>query len=325
MSENCIISEVLCFVQNTDSNKTKNDTAKILLGFYDADEINDAKNKLFRFAENNDEAKSKLEIPRQTTRRGDAKKKGDVDDLLDLWGKLDAAKVTMPTFVAAKLRRLPPLNFNDEGAGSLAAIVLEMSAQLHALTTKVNDIGRMNQSSNKTIPQIQKTLLMNRDIVNAAKPQALDVTTNDMTDLDNDFPLLSSQLNAPAAAIPISWAETANKYLPPQDSNMQKKNIRQIRGKAVTGCGTLKTAPRQMAVFAGRLELSTTEEELTEFLTTKGLAGVTCRKLTAKDGRAFKSAAFRVACDVRHAEALFDPDSWPEGSEVREWVFKKYD
>jgi len=65
----------------------------------------------------------------------------------------------------------------------------------------------------------------------------------------------------------------------------------------------LKSVPRDeiLSAFVGRLHPDTTEEELTKYLSSEGMKGIVCRKLVAKNGRKFNTAAFRVTCSRRVA------------------------
>ena len=92
------------------------------------------------------------------------------------------------------------------------------------------------------------------------------------------------------------------------------------RGKRPAN-GKIKVVPRALTCFVGRLEHSTTEQELRDYLNEVGILDVTCRKLEAKDGRIFKSAAFRVSCSEEYRDLFYDEANWPEGADLRDWVF----
>jgi len=76
-----------------------------------------------------------------------------------------------------------------------------------------------------------------------------------------------------------------------------------------------------LAAFVGRLDSETTAEELSKFLSDQGMRGVFCRKLTAKDGRKFKTAAFYVTCAVESRDLFYNEQYWPAGVELRDWVY----
>jgi len=76
-----------------------------------------------------------------------------------------------------------------------------------------------------------------------------------------------------------------------------------------------------LAAYVGRLYRDTTEEELCKFLVDEGINGVVCKKLIHKTGTNFKSAAFYVTCCAEIRETFYAERSWPEGVEMRDWVY----
>ena len=68
--------------------------------------------------------------------------------------------------------------------------------------------------------------------------------------------------------------------------------------KAVTTDSKLRPMPRRLTAFVGRLHIDTTEHDLREFLSAAGTVSPVCKRLVAKDGRKFKTAAFMVSCDA---------------------------
>ena len=93
------------------------------------------------------------------------------------------------------------------------------------------------------------------------------------------------------------------------------------------GCEKLKSVPRRsvVAAYVGRLLPDTTEEELSDFLTAEGYKGVVCKKLVAKNGAKYKTAAFYVTCCTESRVTFYDEKSWPDGVEVRDWVYRNRD
>ena len=95
-----------------------------------------------------------------------------------------------------------------------------------------------------------------------------------------------------------------------------------------TGSGRLsdkvKSVPRYLTCFVGRLEKDTTEEDLCSYLEEVGIKEVRCRKLSDNDGR-FRTAAFRVSCGDSYKDLFYKESSWPEGVELRDWIFRRRD
>ena len=67
-----------------------------------------------------------------------------------------------------------------------------------------------------------------------------------------------------------------------------------------------QSVPRRgaLAAYVGRLQRDMMEEALMKYLIDEGMAGVVCRKLKAKDGKVFKTAAFYVTYVLESAELL---------------------
>jgi len=106
--------------------------------------------------------------------------------------------------------------------------------------------------------------------------------------------------------------------------NRQSRPTRIYGSKIVTNAA-VKTIPRRLTAFVGRLHIDTTAEDLKAFLSESGLLDVRCTKLKPPTGREFKTAAFCVSCPSTDGnEKLFhDECVWPEGVELRGWYFKE--
>ena len=52
------------------------------------------------------------------------------------------------------------------------------------------------------------------------------------------------------------------------------------------------------------------------------MRGVVCRKLEDKRGRMFRTAAFHVTCCRESEDLFYDEKHWPDGVELRDWVYK---
>ena len=88
---------------------------------------------------------------------------------------------------------------------------------------------------------------------------------------------------------------------------------------------TIKSVPRRSIVFASRLDKETSGDDLKEMLVEAGLEDVKVTKIEPKDGAIFATSAFRVSCLADSglgSRSIYDEDIWPDGVEVREWVFK---
>jgi hypothetical protein len=71
----------------------------------------------------------------------------------------------------------------------------------------------------------------------------------------------------------------------------------------------------------GRLHPDTTAEELSTYLTEQGIKGVVCKKLINKEGKKFNTSAFYVTCCTESKDLFYSEQCWPEGVELRDWVY----
>lgn len=98
-----------------------------------------------------------------------------------------------------------------------------------------------------------------------------------------------------------------------------------LRGAKPSGTGKGQTAiqgvPRRITAFVGRLHKDTTEDELRDLLVSAGIEDAKCKKLEAKNGREFATAAFCVSCSITWNSIFYQSDTWPAGAELRDWVF----
>ena len=119
-----------------------------------------------------------------------------------------------------------------------------------------------------------------------------------------------------------SWAEQATSLIgqpmifrvPPKSSAKSGKGRSTEKVKAVA---------RYLTCFVGRLDCDTTEEDLCEYLSDVGIKDARCRKLDKKG--LFRTAAFRVSCRDIYQDLFYNESSWPDGAEIRDWVFRKRD
>jgi len=86
----------------------------------------------------------------------------------------------------------------------------------------------------------------------------------------------------------------------------------------------VKSVPRRLTGFVGRLEKDTSEEDLCSYLDEVGIKDAQCPKLDDKDGL-FRTAAFRVSCRDIYKERFYDESNWPDGVVLRDWVFRRRD
>jgi hypothetical protein len=117
-----------------------------------------------------------------------------------------------------------------------------------------------------------------------------------------------------------SWASRVASTAAAHESKVAAKPVSHVF-RGMRSAGSVKAIQRPLACFVGRLDVATTEVKLHDYLDNVDIHNAVCKKLSAKDGRVFKTAAFRFTCCTDYREAFCNEDNWPTGAELRDWVF----
>lgn len=302
-----VVNELLCYVRNNFGKHPKDLVGVAVLGFYTDQKVSTAKLRLKEFVDSMDEKPDGF--PRIKTRSDkDNRRKLEVDDILSMFTALDAAKIVLPTYVAADLQRIPTVSPGEVDVFGLAAAVNKLSTQVDCLSKQV--------AKQTAVPELGdlSTRVEALELQSKAFPSIAAATLSD-----------DSQLKQLSAS---SWVTTASC----QPGELERLNQRKtpaalktrVRGSA--SATKIKGVPRvpSVAAFVGRLDINTTETDLTEMLSQAGVKVVSCRKLTQKPDAKYKwsTAAFFVSCDVCSQDIFYNEATWPEGAELRDWYFK---
>ena len=132
-------------------------------------------------------------------------------------------------------------------------------------------------------------------------------------------------LDAAKTCIKVSEAPPVSlPYLGPPLTRKERRKPKMLYGKRSPEGSEIKTYSKN-SVFVGKLDINTTEEELKKYLEQRGVKDATCKRLKTEsnDGRTFKSAAFFVSFYTDFIDIIFNEDTWPANTLVKEWVFKK--
>ena len=80
------------------------------------------------------------------------------------------------------------------------------------------------------------------------------------------------------------------------------KLVQPPKKRTVRAQGVVKAVPRNkiVAAFVSRMDAETKPDDMIRHLASVGIPDVVCRKITPKDGKIFKTAAFFVSCDEKH-------------------------
>lgn len=372
-----VCSDVLCWLQNNFANHAKNNLSSVITSFYKEEEILAAKNCLFAFV---DTLPEKPEgTPRNVKRQaGDNKRKLDCDDLLSLYALLDIAKVKLPMYTVANLRKVPPVNAGEVDVYTLAASVASLTNQFDQIMNRLSTIeDRINNIAGTSIEKTVEANVQNvADVVDTqlqsvvVRLNAIEQRVTDLVDINvtmmnrtsklslptaraddvmtsENLPppmsskaesksselLMGANIAAPTVSLPSNptwsaicqedagqWQEVAHRK-----SMARTRTVAPVRmtGTRVAATGPVKGIKRKdrLYAFVGRLHVDTSEDELANYLSDAGIEEVRCKKLKSKEGIVYKTAAFFVSCSATSRDLFYDEASWPDGVELRDWVF----
>ena len=324
-------NELLCYLQNYYGNSSKASLTTTLNGFYTQEEISSAKALLFQTAEQLQTVNGG-KLHRLVTRKGDNKKAADVDDIISLFADLDVNKVELPRFMAGDLRRIPPFVPDATDICALTLSVGIIQSQLADLQSRFS----MFATTAAPVTVVPHTTAVTDG---SSDPTRVSSGTAGSFDSAGFSGVTSHSLHLCSSVADVqdqssdsgpstSWADMAESAKNnPNEWIIQKKSKKpQIRVKgAKTSDAEVKAVPRKsiLAAYVGRMHIDTTADALSKYLSDQGMRGVVCRKLRPKDGQTFKTAAFFVSCCEESRHLFYDENCWPEGVELRDWVFHR--
>lgn len=300
-----VVSEVLWYIQHNFAKLTRNDLSSVIISFYTFEEITAAKRLLFGVADTVDADY----LPAHTERKGVNKVRATVDDLLGLYALLDVNKVCLPQYAVLDPGRVPmssAVNSDSTVAVSaLTSLVHDLKDQVAALTAKLEAI-----CSGQPPPPASSSSLSSLSSLHLTTTTAAAACDGNGDDV------------APSQQDPCnSWADKAALLTRCPDlfkrQASKQSSSRSGKGKATD---KVKAVPRQLVCFVGRLALDTTEADLCNYLDEAGIKDTACRKLADKRG-VFRTSAFRVSCRAEFHDLFYNESTWPEGAELRDWIF----
>ena len=224
-------------------------------------------------------------LPVYTDRKGVNKVRATVDDLLGLYALFDVNKIDLPQYVVLDPNRVP--TFSPANSESVGA-VSALTSLVHELKDQVAALSAAGDGSVHNVLD---------------GPQG--TAAESLSDSRNSF--------ADKAALLKGAIDPFMRQPPPAPKLGKRKSNDKV-----------KAIPRYLVCFVGRLHIDTTDDDLRNYLAEAGIKDAACRKLEDKNGF-FRTAAFRVSCSAEYRDLFYDESTWPEGAELRDWVFRRRD
>jgi hypothetical protein len=312
------------YVQNYFGNSSQKGIIVAVSGFFTLEEIVAAKCLLFNAQDELIDAghvSGDFSKHRLIQRKADDVKKRELDtaDIMALYTDLDKCKASLPVFTAANLKRIPQFVPDATDICSLTMNVATLQSQMDIMHKKIESLVKAAE------------VLPNGNGMSSVSESYLQRMVVDTLPVSSSSALADAgSLGLASNTSPMSWAVTAassNDKWQTTSHHMQSKVQHQVKIRGSRGTSSpddrVKAVPRKsiLAAYVGRLHIETTEGDLTQYMIEFGVKGVVCKKLQAEDGRTFNTAAFYVTCSADSKNLFYNKSCWPEGSELRDWVY----
>lgn len=323
MAATVIINEVLNYAVFNVKRVDKESLVAVLAKFYHEDELFTAKGLLCKHvSEVLSAVDAALEDPptipgwtKLVNGKGApiARKAGDpahrrhseAEDLLQMLILLDVNKVELPRYVSYDLDRVPSSAKAVDSASPLG-LAAEFATLMSSFRSSMADmLCRVERSTSEAL---------------SVRLDAIEKKLAPASALHDAMPAVTETVSVPDVPI-TSWADQARSLAEVNPNMNTRKPTVRVHGRASASSQKVKGVPRQLVCCVSRLDLDVTEDDLTTFLQNQGILDVKCRKLKASDGRQFRTSAFRVACSSQFESLFYNETTWPEGAELRDWVF----
>jgi len=138
-----------------------------------------------------------------------------------------------------------------------------------------------------------------------------------------DQPTSYQYATAAAATAAGSLIVANGQAASPSVNQVPKTSVTTRVGKR-QNVNSVKAIKPPLSCFVSRLDPETTAEDLQKYLDGVGIKDAECWKIKPKDGRTFKTAAFKVSCREEFRDLFHDEENWPEGAELRDWVYRRH-
>ena len=337
MATDVLISEVLCFIRNNFDKLAISELKPTVVNFYNDEELSAAKGILLKAVTTAlDNVGSSVELPRIPPRRvGDNKKQHTVDDLLKLFTVIDERRLSMPSFVALDLTRVPFLNADSMG---MIAMMRKMESFERRLATMEDWCVQEQISAPHSHLAVQPTGA--DQVPDEYDSSGFNATpsseTSDEEHGDND----GDRGN------PYPWVDVARRHHPTKPraipsaarsaqsgSNVKKRSKlletgrQKLVGTAHSSDPALKPGVdivRKSVIHIDNLDINCTPELLKDYLLTKDITVLSCyaTKSWLRDDEKDKVTAFRLCVATEHRDSVMNASIWSKGIVLRDWKFK---
>jgi len=223
------------------------------------------------------------------------RRRAEADDIIHMLVLLDVNKVLLPKFVIGDPDRVPSgIHTADNSDPTLLEfrtlmqdVIVKFTESMNTIVQRLDSLEArlsfMTTSVLKSTPELNKS----RQSTAADKPATL-IPQDPTQEMSTSNSGMGTDENVAAT----SWADQAKGLVGAGSKLVFTDRRSSVRLRDQSSTSTVKGVPRQLTCFVSRLHIDVTGEELATFLQSQGILDAQCRKLSAKNGRVFRTSAF---------------------------------
>jgi len=218
----------------------------------------------------------------------------------------------LPDFLAKKLQRvptIPPADFD----------VYKLSETVNAVKTQLQDIQAVVTSVVANQAELTKSVN-----TMAFMPAASSRATTELVNVDAQASHDGPSRDVANVTLADMFSDTTGKaeWFKVLKQQKPQPRIRKIVGGSSAADVKLKAIPSDWHIFVGRMDPSTSANDMIEMLKSNNIDVVDCKLLRKTAEWQERFAAFRVVVNAADKDRVFNESIWPEGADVRDWRFK---
>ena len=325
MADNIVINEVLCFIKSHFGSVPSDSIRTVISTFFTDDELTKAKAVVHDICVKNLLERS---VPSIIARKGDNKKKSDAEDIVAYFTLLDESAFSDVTYVAQNLHRIPVMDPSAIDICFLLETVEDMKKKIEALSDISKQVANLNTAvNNLTIRQGNRsTESFSRDV--PSQQQRVPGVLQQQNISDASYAAVASAVTKAQNATGMAKDVNLQVALPVM-SQHQSAPVRSFNRKPVVVGSKhvdntkLKASakPRELHIYLGNLDNDTTADDIRDYVqaNTISVRILACDIVHSSRFEETRSCSAHVTVNFLDKDKALSPDSWPDGSTVRQW------
>ena len=325
-----VINELLCYVLNKIDSVPVDTLTRLVSENFPEDETETAKNLLSIHVEDSLKAGK---------RRGQNKKKLDLEEIVKMVVECD--RTSLPSFVALKLSKLPPISVDCIDVSAMMRRQQVMEVEMSSMKDMMDDILKITVETAKkvetakTVPVVSVPGMSEGHGGEELAEGGGEPTPSASPTAATYAKVAASAIAGPSGAVKPARVDAAEEgwnmangakrgkppvRKPPQ-ARSNKGNSTAVIGVRQTGPIKAVAAVKRLSVFMSRLPPGTGTEAVQEYVKEQtGAAEVTATKLTT---RYDTYESYRLDVINPSASNVLDPELWASGLIVRRFFEKR--